>query len=90
MKLMPYKIVEKGGKPYVSVKFKGEEKIFAPEEISAMILTKVCQEKREERASERGKVNKGAEHVKFARNLKKNFEGRQAGPKWTESRTSSL
>eukprot|EP00026_Physarum_polycephalum_P005184 Phypoly_transcript_05214.p1 GENE.Phypoly_transcript_05214~~Phypoly_transcript_05214.p1 ORF type:complete len:609 (+),score=179.93 Phypoly_transcript_05214:155-1981(+) len=41
MKLMPYKIVEKGGKPYISVKFKGEEKVFAPEEISAMILTKM-------------------------------------------------
>ena len=42
IKLMPYKIVDKGGKPYISVKYKGEEKEYAPEEISAMILTKVA------------------------------------------------
>ena len=41
IKLMPYKIVDKGGKPYISVKYKGEEKEYSPEEISAMILTKV-------------------------------------------------
>jgi heat shock protein 5 len=41
MKLMPYKIVNKGGKPYVQVKVKGEDKVFSPEEVSAMILTKM-------------------------------------------------
>jgi heat shock protein 5 len=41
MKLMPYKIVSKGGKPYVQVQWKGEDKTFSPEEISAMILTKM-------------------------------------------------
>jgi len=40
-KLMPYKITNKGGKPYVQVKVKGENKEFSPEEISAMILTKM-------------------------------------------------
>jgi endoplasmic reticulum chaperone BiP len=41
MKLMPYKIVNRGGKPVVEVKFKGENKQYSPEEISAMILTRM-------------------------------------------------
>ncbi|KAJ9680014.1 hypothetical protein PVL29_021784 [Vitis rotundifolia] len=42
MKLFPYKIVNKDGKPYIQVKIKdGETKVFSPEEISAMILTKM-------------------------------------------------
>jgi len=41
MKLMPYKIINKAGKPYVQVQWKGEDKVFSPEEISAMILTKM-------------------------------------------------
>jgi len=41
MKLMPYKIVNKGGKPYVQVRVKGEDKVYSPEEVSAMILTKM-------------------------------------------------
>lgn len=42
MKLFPYKIVNKDGKPYVQVKMKdGETKVFSPEEISAMVLTKM-------------------------------------------------
>jgi heat shock protein 5 len=42
LKLMPYKVINKGGKPYVQVKWKGgEDKVFSPEEISAMILTKM-------------------------------------------------
>lgn len=41
MKLVPYKIVNKDGKPYIEVKVKdGEVKVFSPEEISAMILGK--------------------------------------------------
>jgi len=41
MKLMPYKIINKGGKPFVEVTFKNEVKQYSPEEISAMILTKM-------------------------------------------------
>lgn len=42
MKLVPYKIVNGDGKPYIQVKIKdGETKVFSPEEISAMILTKM-------------------------------------------------
>lgn len=42
MKLAPYKIVNKDGKPYIEVDVKdGEKKVFSPEEISAMILVKM-------------------------------------------------
>ncbi|CAM8899663.1 unnamed protein product [Rhodiola kirilowii] len=42
MKLVPYKIVNKDGKPYIQVKMKdGENKVFSPEEISSMILVKM-------------------------------------------------
>ncbi|KAM7469676.1 hypothetical protein LguiA_007859 [Lonicera macranthoides] len=42
MKMLPYKIVDKEGKPYIEVKIKdGEVKVFSPEEISAMILGKM-------------------------------------------------
>lgn len=41
MKHFPFKVIEKQGKPVVSVEFKGEDKQFTPEEISAMILTKM-------------------------------------------------
>ncbi|KAM0936076.1 putative Heat shock protein 70 family [Dioscorea sansibarensis] len=41
MTFLPYKVVNKDGKPYVEVKVKGEMKVFSPEEISAMILTKM-------------------------------------------------
>eukprot|EP00897_Mesotaenium_endlicherianum_P005415 jgi/Mesen1/4901/ME000244S04084 len=42
MKLVPYKIVNREGKPYIQVQLKGEEtKTFSPEEVSAMILTKM-------------------------------------------------
>ncbi|ONK73046.1 uncharacterized protein A4U43_C04F26580 [Asparagus officinalis] len=42
MKLVPYKIVNKEGKPYIQVKIKdGETKVFSPEEISAKVLTKM-------------------------------------------------
>ncbi|GJW25583.1 luminal binding protein 5 [Tanacetum coccineum] len=40
-KLLPYKIVNKDGKPYIQVQKDGENKVFSPEEISAMILTKM-------------------------------------------------
>jgi heat shock protein 5 len=37
-KLYPYKIIERDGKPFIEVKYRGENKVFAPEEISAMVL----------------------------------------------------
>ncbi|PWA49772.1 Retrovirus-related Pol polyprotein from transposon TNT 1-94 [Artemisia annua] len=40
-KLVPYKIVNRDGKPYIQVKLKDGDKVFSPEEISAMILTKM-------------------------------------------------
>lgn len=42
MRYLPYKVVNKDGKPYVEVRVKGgETKVFSPEEISAMILAKM-------------------------------------------------
>merc|ERR1711865_1191312 len=41
MKLLPFDIIDKETKPYVSVEIKGEMKSFSPEEISAMILGKM-------------------------------------------------
>ncbi|KAK4438257.1 Luminal-binding protein 5 [Sesamum alatum] len=42
MKMLPYKVVDKDGKPYIQVKIKdGEVKVFSPEEVSAMILQKM-------------------------------------------------
>jgi L1 cell adhesion molecule like protein len=42
MKLWPFKVISKDeGKPHVQVSFKGEDKVFSPEEISAMILVKM-------------------------------------------------
>ncbi|KAG2435340.1 hypothetical protein HXX76_007413 [Chlamydomonas incerta] len=40
-KLVSYDIVDRAGKPYVAVDIKGEQKVFSPEEISAMILQKM-------------------------------------------------
>ena len=39
--LLPYKIVNRAGKPMVEVTLKGEQRTFSAEEISAMILTKM-------------------------------------------------
>jgi len=41
MKHFPFKIIDKGGKPFIQVEFKGETKVFTPEEISSMVLTKM-------------------------------------------------
>jgi len=41
MKHWPFKVINKDGKPFVQVQFKGETKTFSPEEISAMVLTKM-------------------------------------------------
>merc|ERR1719199_806459 len=40
-KLVPYEIVDKGGKPNIQITTKGEAKVYSPEEISAMILQKM-------------------------------------------------
>merc|ERR1712241_782494 len=41
IKLLPYKITDKGGKPMISVKVKSDDKVMAPEEVSSMVLTKM-------------------------------------------------
>merc|ERR1719181_2643399 len=41
LKLLPFQIVNSGGKPMISVKIKGEDKTMAPEEVSSMVLTKM-------------------------------------------------
>ncbi len=41
MKLWPFAVINKDGKPYVQALVSGEKKTFAPEEISAMILVKM-------------------------------------------------
>ena len=42
IKHWPFKVLPKeGGKPHLQVVFKGESKTFSPEEISAMVLTKM-------------------------------------------------
>ncbi|XP_076307716.1 heat shock protein 70 B2-like [Tachypleus tridentatus] len=41
LKHWPFTVVNQDGKPKVKVSFKGENKLFNPEEISAMVLTKM-------------------------------------------------
>ena len=41
MKHWPFKVINSGSKPKLQVEFKKEEKQFTPEEISAMVLTKM-------------------------------------------------
>ena len=42
IKHFPFKVVDNGGdKPAINVEFKGEEKVFSPEELSSMILVKM-------------------------------------------------
>ncbi len=41
MKHWPFKVVNRGGKPVIEVEHKAEKKQFMPEEISAMVLTKM-------------------------------------------------
>ena len=40
-KYLPFKIVNKDGKPYIRTRFHGEDKSFSPEEISSMVLHKM-------------------------------------------------
>merc|ERR1712157_338886 len=41
IKLLPFKIVDQGGKPQIGVKVNGQEKVMPPEEISSMVLVKM-------------------------------------------------
>ena len=41
IKHFSYTVIDKENKPFIKVEFKGETKVFAPEEISAMVLTKM-------------------------------------------------
>jgi len=41
MKYWPFKVVDKNNKPHIRVQSGGEEKLFAPEEVSAMVLGKM-------------------------------------------------
>lgn len=41
IKHWPFKVTSKNGKPAVDVEFKGERKVFTPEEISSMVLIKM-------------------------------------------------
>jgi L1 cell adhesion molecule like protein len=41
MKHFPFKVIPRGGKPVIEVEFKGETKVFTPEEISSMVLIKM-------------------------------------------------
>lgn len=43
MESWPFKVIDDGaGNPKVEVEYLGETKSFSPQEISAMVLTKVC------------------------------------------------
>lgn len=37
----PFKVVDQEGSPMVEVEYLGETKVFSPQEISSMVLTKV-------------------------------------------------
>ncbi|KAL2018767.1 hypothetical protein VTK56DRAFT_395 [Thermocarpiscus australiensis] len=41
IKHFPFKVIDRNGKPHIQVEFKGETKVFTPEEISSMVLTKM-------------------------------------------------
>ncbi|XP_055923380.1 heat shock 70 kDa protein cognate 2 [Eupeodes corollae] len=41
MKHWPFKVINDNGKPKIEVEFKGTRKVFAPEEISSMVLVKM-------------------------------------------------
>jgi len=41
MKHFTYNVINKDSKPYIEVEYKGETKVFAPEEISSMVLVKM-------------------------------------------------
>lgn len=41
IKFYPFKVINKSNKPHVQAKVKGSDKVFAPEEVSAMVLGKM-------------------------------------------------
>jgi L1 cell adhesion molecule like protein len=41
MKHFSYNVLNKDGKPFIEVEYRGEKKVFAPEEISSMVLGKM-------------------------------------------------
>jgi L1 cell adhesion molecule like protein len=41
IKHLTYNVIDKDNKPYIQVEYKGETKVFAPEEISSMVLSKM-------------------------------------------------
>lgn len=41
MKHWSFQVVNEGGLPKIAVEFKGERKVFAPEEVSSMVLSKM-------------------------------------------------
>ncbi|KAK9374072.1 heat shock protein 70 family [Lipomyces chichibuensis] len=41
IKHFPFKVIDRAGKPVIQVEFKAETKVFTPEEISSMVLTKM-------------------------------------------------
>ncbi|KAJ1023000.1 hypothetical protein NDA13_005049 [Ustilago tritici] len=41
MKHWPFEVVNTGGKPQIRIEYKGEKKVFTPEEISSMVLLKM-------------------------------------------------
>ena len=41
MKTWPFEVINDGGKPKLQVEYKGEKKMFFPEEVSSMILVKM-------------------------------------------------
>ncbi|CAO3608202.1 unnamed protein product [Cunninghamella blakesleeana] len=41
MKHWSFKVIDQGGKPVIEVPYKGEDKVFTPEEISSMVLLKM-------------------------------------------------
>ena len=41
IKHLTYNVIDKNNKPYIQVEYKGETKVFAPEEISSMVLLKM-------------------------------------------------
>jgi L1 cell adhesion molecule like protein len=41
MKLLSYDVINKDDKPSIQVEFRGEQKVFTPEEIGSMVLTKM-------------------------------------------------
>ncbi|XP_041357298.1 heat shock protein 68-like [Gigantopelta aegis] len=41
MKHWPFKVINSAGKPVIQVEYKGENKVFTPEEISSVVLTKM-------------------------------------------------